>query len=245
MSPDIGSDRSDHADAARRAVAGIAASAVGLALTPVVGPVGAAMAASGLVPIFEQIAAYDKQAAENAARVAQLGAEFAGVTPVDLGSWSAESPRRQALLANVVDAAWRFADEEKIVGLARLLADGIRDDARIDTDRLFVVALRDFEPAHIQVLRHMAIGGNPHDQPPARPVGAPQEWATEHVREALPWLAEGLDYLLATLDGSGCIATGTSRYGTSPWWLVTPFGHGLLKFLIDGSGSAISRHAAD
>ena len=78
----------------------------------------------------------------------------------------------------------------------------------------------------------MALDGNPHDQPSGRPEGARQEWATEHVREALPYFAEGLDYLLATLDRSGCIAKGASRYSGSSWWVVTPFGDGLLKFLV-------------
>jgi hypothetical protein len=53
------------------------------------------------------------------------------------------------------------------------------------------------------------------------------------VREALPHFAEGLDYLLATLERSGCIAKGGPRYDVPSWWLVTPFGDGLLKFLVD------------
>jgi hypothetical protein len=170
---------------------------------------------------------------ENAARAAELGAEFAGTSPDGLASWAESSPRRLALLANVVEAAWRLAEEEKTIALARLLADGVRDDARIDIDRLFVAALREFEPAHVQVLRHMALGGNPHDQPSGRPEAARQEWATEHVREALPHFAEGLDYLLATLERSGCIAKGGPGYDVPSWWLVTPFGDGLLKFLVD------------
>jgi hypothetical protein len=191
------------------------------------------MATGGLVPVFEQLASYDKLAAENAARAAELGAELAGTSPEGLASWAESSPRHLALLANVVEAAWRLAEEEKTVALARLLADGVRDDARIDIDRLYVAAIREFEPAHVRVLRHMALEANPHDQPSGRSEGVPQEWATEHVREALPYFAEGLDYLLATLERSGCIAKGASRYSVPPWWVVTPFGDGLLKFLVD------------
>ncbi|WP_328988832.1 hypothetical protein OG394_21645 [Kribbella sp. NBC_01245] len=142
MAPTLEPEHPKFGQVAGRAVAGVAAAVTVLALTPIIGPVGVAVATGALVPVFEQIAAYDQRAAENAGRAAELGAEFAGLTPEDLADWAKGSPQRLALLANVVEAAWRFTDEEKTVMLARLLADGVQDDARIDIDRLFVAAIR-------------------------------------------------------------------------------------------------------
>ncbi|WP_406051349.1 hypothetical protein [Kribbella sp. NBC_00889] len=218
-------------DVARKAVAGVAAAAVGIALMPAVGPVGSAMAAGALVPVFEQLALRDRRAAESAARAAERAAELAAKTPEELAEWAEASPRRLALLANVIEAAWRLASDEKTEALARVLADGVRDDARLDVDPLFVAALREMDPAHVQTLRLMADAGNPHDQPSGRPAGASQEWATEHLHEALPQLSEGMDYIVATLERIGCIARGVPRWDVPAWWSVTEFGHATLRFL--------------
>lgn len=133
----------------------------------------------------------------------------------------------------MVEAAWRLTGQQKAEALARILADGIKDDARLDVEPLFLAAIRDLESAHVQTLRTMTNGTNPKDVIEGPPVREGTEWATEHLVEALPHLASGMDYVVATLDRVGYIVPGFARFEVAPWWRVTRFGHQCLVYLQD------------
>ena len=224
-----------------RAIADIAATAVGLAAATHGGPVAGAFISAGLTPVFERIADYDHRAGRNAAAVAQRGAHLAGLTPTELAAWAEASPARLVLLARVVDAAWHFADDRKIEGLARVLAEATADDARLDLATLIVAALRELEPAHVQVLRAMTEHVNTSDAFEDKQVGESGEWATSHLAAHLPHLADGMHYVVATLDRVGCIELGGSRFGSASWWAVTPFGETCLDHLRTVHSSSVPR----
>jgi hypothetical protein len=50
-----------------------------------------------------------------------------------------------------MEAAWSTFEQDRVEALKRVLADGYRDDARIDIDTLVVNALRDLDTPHVQV----------------------------------------------------------------------------------------------
>lgn len=225
-----GNDR-QRAATAGRIIAGVAATTSGLVVGGAAGSIAGAFAAAALVPVFEQVAEFDRQAADNAAATVGRAAELADLTPEQLAAWARGSRQRLALLGEVVQAAWRVADEMKTEALARVLADGVEDDARLDLDPLFVAAIREMEPAHVQTLHAMAAVVNAEDVGGDQPVGESGEWATDHLIEHLPHLAEGMHYIVATLDRVGCIERGVTRYNGDSWWSVTPFGQACLGFL--------------
>ncbi|KQU67580.1 hypothetical protein [Phycicoccus sp. Root101] len=215
---------------------GVAATTAGLVVTGVAGPLAGAFTSAALAPVFDRIVAFDRQAAENAVRTSERAAELASMQPAELAAWSEGSPERLALLAAVIEAAWRLTGQQKAEALARILAHGVEDDARLDVEPLYVAAIREMEPAHIQTLVTMTTVLNTRDVFEGQDVGASGEWATDHLMEELPRLAEGMHYIVATLDRVGCIGPGSSRLGVGSWWIVTPFGHQCLAYLTDGAG---------
>jgi hypothetical protein len=229
--------QSDGKDLAGRTAANFAATATSLAAIPYVGPVAAAFIGAGLESVFEQIAVNGNARADAAARAAARGAELAEVGPDDLAAWACESPARASLLAQVVDAAYQFADKAKIEALAQVLAHNIQDDARLDLAPLYVAALRDLGPAHVRVLRSMAEKVNHHaseraGESDAAPKELRRTWLTDDLVAEHPNLADGMHSIVATLDRAGCIELASSGFGGAPfWWQITPFGRGCLDYL--------------
>lgn len=176
------------------------------------GPLG--VAAGGLIgaaagPVFELIAEQDRQAAQRPVQVVVDAAELAEMTLEQLAAWAGEEEqsRRLDLLVATIEAAWRSRGREHLRALAQVLADGARDDARLDVDKLVADALQDFGPAHLQVLVMFArayvdyYGSDyePHLERKKALLGA------QSLAEALPHLADGIGAILATLAAHGCL----------------------------------------
>lgn len=215
--------------AVERSATGVAAATIGSAVAPYLGPEIATMLTAALNPFFDHVAELGNR---RALQAFHRSTELADVSPEDLARWGGQSPNHAALMVQVADAAWRSADEAHIEGLARVLAESIHDDARLDLAPLYVSALRDLEPAHVRVLNSMASDINAADDFEGKEVGSSGEWATEHLATKHEHLSDGLHAILATLDRVGCIARGNSRFGGAVWWGVTPFGHGCLGYLV-------------
>ncbi len=104
-----------------------------------------------------------------------------------------------------------------------MLAEGITDDARIDSGILLADALRDIEAPHVKLLDHMA----------QRPSSDTRAWGPEDLTEQLPALADGVAPLLASLQRTGCIHA-ASGFGGGVWFTVTDFGRLFLMYVVRG-----------
>lgn len=75
----------------------------------------------------------------------------------DLALIASESDARTELLGRVLEAAASTATlEEKVHALGRVLANGLRDDAKIDEALIMVAILNDLEAVHARALRALA-----------------------------------------------------------------------------------------
>jgi hypothetical protein len=68
-------------------------------------------------------------------------------------------PNRSRLLHAALQAAASTLDQEKIEALARCLANGVEDVARVDEEALIVRALADLDPVHVRVLARLGTRG--------------------------------------------------------------------------------------
>lgn len=161
-------------------------------------------------------------------------AERADTTPPGLIQWAEVDDRRLGLLADTVQAAWRTLDERKVEALTGVLADGARDDARLDVDRLIARAVASMEAAHIQVLRVMRDDTNTHT--PREQVEPYDDWYRVELAAHLPHLGEGVWSVAADLFALGCLSHGRDAYGDRPL-IVAPFGLACLRFLVAGGGT--------
>lgn len=76
----------------------------------------------------------------NVEAVADHASALAGFTGPDLVEWVRASDRHAAFLVAALEAAWEAAwealDTQKLRTLGSVLADGMRDEARLDIDQL-------------------------------------------------------------------------------------------------------------
>ncbi|MGO4660980.1 hypothetical protein AB4Z14_03880 [Terrabacter sp. 2TAF16] len=231
-----------------RIAAQAAGAVLGAALAGPLGPWGGILGA-GLTPIFEMVVSWDQRAWQRAETSLREGAVEAGLTPQELADWAKDNDDRLRLTIDVVEAAMHARDDATITALARVLADGCADDARLDVDQLYVAALREMRPADIQVLRVFVREINDRDdfsgmvafnvqddghlfEPP--PLGESREYSLSHMRDRLPQLEEGMEFIFATLVRLGCLVDGTPRQaidGGSPFFIASKFGRSSLDFL--------------
>lgn len=91
------------------------------------------------------------------ARTLQVAAEELGVGIDELDQVIGSSSERQELLARVLEASSRTMTlPEKVDVLGRVLAGGIRDDAKLDEAAILAAALLDMEAPHARVLYMIA-----------------------------------------------------------------------------------------
>lgn len=83
--------------------------------------------------------------AERVARFAETATEEAGCTLDELLADAAEHPVKLELLAQAVERASRALAEEKVDLLARMVAHGTRDNAKIDQTLIMMDGVRQLE----------------------------------------------------------------------------------------------------
>jgi hypothetical protein len=147
----------------------------------------------------------------------------------ELVAWIKADERHAAFLEVALEAAWSTLDPRRLRLLAHVLAEGFRDDAKLDIDREVIRAFRDLEAAHLQVLREaaQAIEEQPDNPNTVRGV------RVKFLGKRLPHFIEGMHPLVAGLERTGCLAEGEFQgeiYGNAPL-AVTPFGYRCLEFL--------------
>jgi hypothetical protein len=154
--PDGSGDPGDENELA--VLRGLAAATVA-ALAAAAGGPAAALAAAGLTPVLERLVLEGKQRYDrNAARVASYAAEQLGTSEQAFGEQASRSTERLHLTISSLRAGHQTLWDDKVTALARALADGLADDARVDHQLLVVSALADLEKPHLQVLDVLADG---------------------------------------------------------------------------------------
>ncbi|WP_324654024.1 hypothetical protein [Georgenia sp. H159] len=127
--------------------------AVGAALG---GPVGAVIGAGATPPLTDLVGkAWDElrgRRENNAIQVVEKAAYRTEISVEQLLATALADPNLSRLLHGALQAAGASLDQEKVEALARCLANGVEDVARVDGEALVVRALSDLDPVHIRVL---------------------------------------------------------------------------------------------
>jgi len=216
--------------------AGAIGAAVATSALVVGGPV-AAIAAGGASAFLTTWHGMRRAASDRAERTVEQGAEAAGLTANQFAVWAESDPRHAALVVAAVEAAARTATEDNVRVLARVLAEGAQDDARVDEDTLLAQVLGRLRPSHVQVLRFLVEGDGPGHH--GRKV-----WdlspSAEHVLRRLPHLGMAAVPSLAALVAEGCAVSDGGVQHESSRYQATGFGR-LCLWALRPEGEAGAR----
>lgn len=158
-------------------------------------------------------------------------ARMAGVDVASLVHHLAETERRLALLEDAVRQAQTTYSEDKRGALAKVVALGARDDARLDYAELLLAMLDGLEAPHVKALQVIA---EPYEHDDSGAVGR-GGWTNQDLVAALPGLQEAIDLIVVNLESRGFIRN--SAAGT--WggiegmvmWNSTPAGDAVMTLL--------------
>jgi DNA-binding PadR family transcriptional regulator len=140
---------------------GVGAEIVGTTVATIIGtlvggPVGGVAGAAAARPVSELV---QKSWAElvafrerNLQTLISETAEQSGIDPEEILRAAAEDPQVNRLFQASLVAAAEALDREKVEALAKCLANGIGDAARVDEESVMVRALADLDPVHVRVL---------------------------------------------------------------------------------------------
>lgn len=171
---------------------------------------------------------YNDTRARHAAKVAQTLAAVVEHTGVDrLNARLADDPELEALLFEALDAASRTGLEGKRRLLARVLAEAVLDDAKVEEGQLITQALRELDGPHIRALERIRIAADTLVDRPER-----ERESAEAVRSA--GQAEPTP-VVAVLIRTGVVEPATLFGGGHAVHDITNFGRNLLAALRDES----------
>jgi hypothetical protein len=160
--------------------------------------------------------------------------DFSGLSPEQIAEWARDDEGRSYLLLSAFEAALAARARQKIRALARVVADGIQYDDRVEYSTVIVDALGQVEQTHLQVLRAMVSDGE--QRPPAasgQPVNN-DTWATSQLATHLPGLAPAIVPIAMVLVRTGMAAQGTIWVDRDDaTWVVTQFGRDCLNHLME------------
>src|SRR5258707_283007 len=123
------------------------------------------------------------------------------------------------------DAAIASRMERKVRALARLVAEGVRDEARIDDAAIMVAALSELDVPHVQVLQVMVRDSDGRQPSRSGDPVAEGAWLTSQLEAHLPHLVPAIGAIGSVLARNGT-ATDSGHWGDgldAPW-AVTAFG---------------------
>lgn len=189
----------------------------------VAGPAGALLG-EAVAPVLEYLLKRgNEKYMQGGAAVLAAAADVSGQPLASLDSYLEEDPQRLHLATTTVRAAMDTLDRHKLDALARVLAFGLEDDARLEMAGLYVVALRELEGPHIRILRRFV---------EAKALANEPGW--DGARESsllseFPGLSAGLDAILATLIRAGLVVStvidgGDGILEVGAGWSATNFG---------------------
>lgn len=221
------STRREGAHLAKRAGVELAATGVGLLAG---GPFGA-LAGAAAAPVVELVLVRERHALRNMERLVEMVTELSGVSSEEFVAWAQERDGRLYLATSAFQAASAAQTQHKLRALASVLADNLRDDARLDMASLTVAGLAKLEPAHVQVLRTLV-----HQVPPDALNGRLDQglgWSCAALKEQLPGLADGIMPILGTLTRAGMACEASASTNERIAWVATQFGIMCMNHLHD------------
>lgn len=201
--------------------AAVSAAGAGLGLVAA-GPAGALVGAV-LPQLMEAAVRMDERARthrlERAARTLGRASDVLNVGLPELERLATRDEARTELLARVLAASAHTATAAaKVEALGRVLADGLRDDARLDEALLLAAALHDLEAPHVRLLVAMGYVGLRGGTPPTWEWMDPWAWnnheANGYTMRDLASAAGGdvaAPAVLAVLQRHGLVAAGNGR----------------------------------
>ena len=208
----------------RKSSAQAAAAAIGLAAG---GPAGAVIgAAAG--PAMELLLLRQARSAANVNLLMDMVTELCGLSPDDFARWAGSKEDRLFLTTSAMQAAVDARTELKISALARVVAENVHDDARIDLAGLAVLGLAELEPPHIRVL-HVLVHRIPPRQQASR--HGEQGWECAALKARLPGLADAMMPIIAVLSRTGMVTEAANSSNRRLSWVATRFGMVCLNYL--------------
>src|SRR4051812_27262783 len=119
-----------------------------------------------------------------------------------------QDERRAEMLGQALEAAARTTSESKIDMLARVLqvAASAGDTATVDRETLVLLALRDMEAPHIQVLERMSRSRWGQEAPRDNGVVVAAAWTARALAQEMPTHAEVIEPVLGVLASHRAIA---------------------------------------
>ncbi|MFG1811753.1 hypothetical protein [Streptomyces sp. NPDC049040] len=175
---------------------------------------------------------------ERAARVLSVGAATADLELDRFVSSIESSARLLAFMAESVEAAMDTPLETKIRALGGCLGRGVRDEAKVDEERLRVRGLARIDEPEVKLMEVLArqTGLIP---PPEVPEGEEHRWPgwrRPEILSELPGFAAVLDASIARLVSEGLVLDdGIGRLaaedGFRQMWILTDFGRDCLQLL--------------
>ncbi len=228
LDPSVDWDAKDRQalDIGKKMLAQVAGAGLGLV---VAGPVGALVGA-GAVPLLELMAHGQDRALERVGRLSDEITALSGLSMNDFAAWARATEQRQALTLAAVHAAFNAANQRKLIGLARILADNVKDDRHIYVSTLIVKALADMEEPHILALAALVLEDLPRD--PSWNLRA-EGYAQVQLERRFPSFAAGILQILATFEAHGLVRDGTPVADDNKAGRVTAFGRRCLAYLQD------------
>lgn len=200
------------------------------------------------------VTAWSGQSQRSTERVLHEAATLTGHSDDEFAEHLAAQPERLQLAYMALTAGSRTTRDDKVAALARCLATGAADDARVDPELIMVSALAELEGPHIKLLDHMATGLHVQNRGPSADAKWHRSWPRTTLAGALPELGPSLTPILATLlrhalveevppnleaallsrtQDRNAYGSGTLRLDP-PTYKVTDFGQACLNLLTEG-----------
>ncbi|TWD84574.1 hypothetical protein FB561_5767 [Kribbella amoyensis] len=190
------SDRGESSKIGSEVLGAAAAAAAGAVLGGPIGGVvgaGAAPATAALIrKVWGELIGFRET---NVEHLLTRTAALDGIEPEEILAAAQADPKVWQLLQASLLAASEALDREKIEGLARCLANGIDDAARVDAEALIVRSLADLDPVHVRVLAAL-------DRRPMRALHIHRFVAGDDSRQAQPDLSRAV---LPVLERNGLV----------------------------------------
>ncbi|MBP2052470.1 hypothetical protein J2Z21_005453 [Streptomyces griseochromogenes] len=200
----------------------------------------AALAAKEVVDAAGQrlIEKYLQYRRARASRVLSVGGDEAGMDLNRFVSSIESSPRLLALMAESVQAAMDTPLDIKVQALGRCLGRGVRDEAKVDEERLRIRGLARIDEPEVklmELLERQPPLMPPHELGPDKNVRWPG-WRRPEILAEIPGYADVLDASIARLTSEGlAVDDGINRLvaddGFREMWILTNFGRDCLRLL--------------
>ncbi|MFE5595706.1 hypothetical protein [Streptomyces sp. NPDC056549] len=206
------------------------------AFSPVAGLVAGAAKEYADAPIVRLMEGVRRRREDRAVQALEAASEEARQPLNRLVHTIETSPELLALMSETVQAAMETPLTEKITALGRCLGRGVRDETRVDAERLRVRGLAGIEEPEVKLLEVLARENH------VAPEGAFEQrwpgWRRPEILTELPGFVGVLDASIARLTREGVIKDdGIVRVfeadhdGAPETWILTDFGRDCLSLL--------------